>query len=293
MMKETPQGLPLLRQPLRRSRGRVARLLRRMASATERLPTSGRYLLRLESVLIALDLADATHRALASGRGFEPEVQRRIRDALPKGGVFIDVGANIGWHSLQLLVHRPDVALAVAIEPGSSAFGLLRQAAQANGIDHRIRPLNCACGREDRAGSLRHYGPGSMHASLHSLGSAPVVAHETIQIRRLDGLLDELPGFPNAIKIDVEGGELDVLRGAEWLLTGGRGAYLPPTIVMEINYETAAMAGYAPWDLIEQARAFHPYRSETLRRDGRVFPVTSSQDMCHGDSLILVPSSPD
>jgi hypothetical protein len=74
-----------------------------------------------------------------------------------------------------------------------------------------------------------------------------------------------------------------VLLGSAKLMAGGFGP--PPLWFLEANYETAAMAGYFPWELAEIA-ARYDYRSYTIRESHAV-ELRSSRGLRHGDVLIL------
>lgn len=170
--------------------------------------------------------------------GYEPEVAAVISELLPDDGVFFDVGANWGHHSL-LVAARPEFRGRVyAFEPWPPSFVDLRETMrQANLADWVVcHPI--ALG--DRSGSVSMHCPG--HSGLTRVtvgGRGP-----TIEQQPLDEL--SLPA-PQLLKIDAEGSELAVLRGAEQTLEVAR-----PLLILE--NDVAGSEGSAGLDVLRFLR---------------------------------------
>ena len=133
--------------------------------------------------------------------------------------VALDVGANIGNWSAALFGQQPHAQI-VALEPSGHAFKALEHRF---GSDPRITLLNIAAGREASSGTLYADAPGSGLASLtqrdlshHGLEFSH---HESVKIAPLDSVCTEIGLRPNVLKMDVEGHELDVLAGAQEILS--------------------------------------------------------------------------
>jgi len=143
--------------------------------------------------------------------------------AVPPGSVVYDVGANIGIDSL-IAAERADRSVrVVAIEPFPANFASLVKNMVHNGLQDRVIPVPFGLGRA--TGLVRYnWANAQPGGALHSFGAivkprsgevvTPVAHHECV-CYRLDDLvkLPDLP-FPTHIKIDVDGGELEVLAGA-------------------------------------------------------------------------------
>lgn len=151
--------------------------------------------------------------------GTERQHQRIMQESLRPGDVAIDVGANWGIHTLYMARLVGAAGTVVAAEPLPEAFGELRWHVQANHLTN-VRALQCAVGaRDDRSSfqvsaspTLGHLVSG-VHPSENRL-TIPVV------VRSLDSIASELSiSDVRLIKIDVEGGESEVLLGAKSILT--------------------------------------------------------------------------
>jgi len=138
---------------------------------------------------------------------WEPGDLAFILHAMKDGGAFYDVGANIGWFSLNVAVHCPSATI-VAFEPYDAA---LRKHIALNNIPaSRIHIYGCALGSEN-----------SMICMTEGLLAGNHIAKtgRPFSVRALDDIVVEqrLPD-PKVVKIDVEGFEYEVLKGAEQLL---------------------------------------------------------------------------
>jgi FkbM family methyltransferase len=156
-------------------------------------------------------------------RGPSEEVRRRVR-LLDHLGVtlVLDVGANTGGYSNELRRGGYEGRI-VSFEPLAAAFGEL-QAASAGDPLRECR--QGALGSEDGTAKINVAGnPGAASSSLlpmkdRHLASAPesrYVGTEAVTVSRLDSIWDELAGPRDIVflKLDVQGFEMEVLRGAE------------------------------------------------------------------------------
>jgi FkbM family methyltransferase len=188
---------------------------------------------------------------------YVPELREIFRALLSPGGVAVDVGANIGWHTLLMahLVGAQGVVLAAEANPS------VRRKLQENLDLNRFRQVEIVpyalAGAE---GTLAFHGPA---ADDPDSGNGYVVRNGadrragTIQVeaRRLDSVvaaagIDRL----DLIKIDVEGFEWPVLQGAEQTIANFR-----PHIVFEFDAAYAPRGGSGAPALAEFFRR-HRYR---------------------------------
>lgn len=135
----------------------------------------------------------------------EMDVMGFLMHFLRPDDVFVDVGANVGV--ISVLGAGIAGARTIAVEPDPQAFKWLRRHAELNGLDGRIATEEAALGEINGTISLSDDRGAANRVALPGDGSS-----QSVRCLPLDELLaDEKP---NVIKIDVEGYELPVLRGA-------------------------------------------------------------------------------
>jgi FkbM family methyltransferase len=238
----------------------------------------------VNGIRVCLDLSSTLHRQIYVQSGFEPDVTLLIRSMLRSGDVFVDIGANFGWHTVSALTHCRDLAGCYAYEPSLATYALLDRSINANDWNHRCRIARVALSNHESEGTLRTFdGMDPMHNSLYELGDASYVT-ETVPLDTLDNQARGFVAPPSIVKCDVEGAEHDVLEGAREVSSGMLGP--PPVWLLEANYETAAMAGHSPGDLIDLAESHAPYVPYHIR-NGQLKRLPSAKALRHGDMLVL------
>lgn len=127
--------------------------------------------------------------------------------------VFVDVGANIGAYSL-IASENPAVRV-VAFEPIPAAHAKLKRNLALNGRD-RVHVLNMAASSEPGHLRMTCDGASSVNRVVDAGGHDPTKQGETtiVDVTTVDLACAALDLQPTVIKIDVEGHELSVLRGA-------------------------------------------------------------------------------
>jgi hypothetical protein len=90
------------------------------------------------------------------------------------------------------------------------------------------------------------------------------------------------------VKVDVEGAEMAVLRGAEQLLRRPS----PPIWLIEMNISTSQNFGYSPCDLLRYLESFGDYRfARVVAGWGETLIMKSVADYFHGDNVLCVPAA--
>lgn len=158
-------------------------------------------------------LVSGLHPAYAQMRAgtFEPAESAIIKQLLQHSDVFVDIGANLGYYTcMALQCGRP----VVAFEPQPQNLRCLYRNLLLNGWRDRAEIFPLAV--SDAPGLLTLYGASGPSASLlrNWAGYSPRRT-QTVPVARLDDLLGgRFPGQRLLIKIDVEGAEYGVLKGA-------------------------------------------------------------------------------
>jgi len=140
----------------------------------------------------------------------EPAETQCIRDHLPPGGTFVDIGANIGYYTVLASMIVGDGGRVFAFEPEPVNFETLKKNIALNGL-RNVTPEARAC--TDREGELRLFLDAS-NAGGHHLddvrdGSRAV----SIPAVTLDGYFRQAGGPIDLIKMDIQGHEPVALRG--------------------------------------------------------------------------------
>jgi FkbM family methyltransferase len=129
------------------------------------------------------------------------------RRALRDGGLFVDVGANVGTYTIWAAELGAEV---IALEPAADTFALLQENIALNG--YQVTAVQAAAG--DHCGTARFT---SGLDSVNSLSPDGPVVTDLVTVDTLIG-----DRRVTGMKVDVEGFEIDVLRGAARALADRR-----------------------------------------------------------------------
>ncbi|HBE20261.1 MAG TPA: hypothetical protein DEG17_07890 [Cyanobacteria bacterium UBA11149] len=160
----------------------------------------------------------------------ESGVHQILADYLQPGDIFIDIGANFGLHSLyaaQLVGNKGHV---FAFEPVPATLKLLKVNIELNDLYQQVTIVPKSLSNSPET-SVTFYIPPEEVAVTAAL--QPYSENvQTIKVAnvRLDDYWDTINMPVKLIKIDVEGAELEVLRGAEKLL-----AQCKPVLLIEVH----------------------------------------------------------
>ena len=136
------------------------------------------------------------------------------------GGVYLDIGANIGYFSLLTACGAAAQVEIHAFEPNTMNFRFLRENIKRNGLEAQIQPYPIGLGDVDGFADLSKYGTGSSFVRGWDDGKGDVEGVESVIVKPLDALFKaEHLTYPTVVKIDVEGFEAAVLRGGAEVLS--------------------------------------------------------------------------
>ncbi|MBD0370035.1 MAG: FkbM family methyltransferase [Pyrinomonadaceae bacterium] len=215
---------------------------------------------------------------------YEPDVCKFLQYILKTGATFIDCGANVGFFSIQAGPLVGESGTVISIEANPHTYKLLERNLRANGFG---TPVHCALTAE--AGEVELFVPGSwdVYSSLRADGLAEGVADRSFKVkaRTLDEVVAELAlSRIDLVKIDIEGGELDVLRSAPKVLSAFR-----PFIIMEYGLNTWPAFDVTGDDLKRLAREFGYTINLFSVQEQRLIPVTDEVWESGYVNLILSP----
>lgn len=194
-------------------------------------------------------------------KGYEPETLAKLADFLGDARVFYDIGANTGLFTLVAAQLKPDLRI-IALEPNPETAARLRENIALNGLESRITMVEAAVAAE--AGQLAFDVPDAVFALSSTLGAGDDAPPGHRRIRVAAVTLADLVarfGAPDAIKIDAEGHEADILDSAADVL-----AAAPPLLIEVLDD--------APFARLASALSPPGYRFARLGNSAPVFGVT-------------------
>jgi FkbM family methyltransferase len=170
----------------------------------------------------------------------EPEVQKALATLVRPGDVVYDVGAHLGSMTLGMARLVGPTGRVVAFDGDPINVARLRETCLRNDLEHRLQVAHAAVWSRTAANgiSFRKGKTETAHGGVEADGQRPVLADgEMIQVPviTLDDFVAAGAPPPQLIKIDVEGGEYEVLRGGAHLFAKQR-----PLIIAEVHHQQAA-----------------------------------------------------
>ena len=219
---------------------------------------------------LRVDPRDDVGRHLILGQYEDAEVHAFEREIRP-GQTVVDVGANLGVYALVAGRAAGESGRVVAIEPNPRVVSLLRTNVEINAATN-VSVLQAAAA--DREGSV------VLHLDEDNQGLASVargnVVHSAgsviVSCVRLDDLVP--PRSVNVLKIDAQGSEVAVLRGARNALAASA------TVFLEVWPAGLRAAGSTPDELFDELGTL---ALDVFELDGRAAELTTLRRIMTAD----------
>ena len=179
--------------------------------------------------------------------GWNPDEYRAFRAAVRPGTIALDVGANVGAYALLLGQWVGPTGSVYAFEPAHSAFDGLSRHIALNGLEGVVQPVKTAVGATTTTLPFLEgaaAGQGRLLRPSENREAAVDIAVTTI-----DEFCEQRKLTPAFIKIDVEGSELDVLRGARETIRRCRSTV---ALFVEVHPTVWTRIGLSSRDLLEE-----------------------------------------
>lgn len=193
------------------------------------------------------------HPAAVHAFAFErdaPELRAELEAfvaACTDGMVLFDVGAHYGLFTLAALRYGGPASRVVALDPSDAAATVFDENVRLAGGTPRVARHQAAAGASEGETSLLESGAGAWHMMV-APGEARADA-VAVPVLTVDGLARDSGLVPTHLKIDVEGQEDAVLRGAEGVLRSAR-----PIVFLELHGAIIRRAGGSPAAVLERLR---------------------------------------
>lgn len=209
----------------------------------------------------------------------------RILDKLVKpGDIVVDAGANIGLISIFCALRAGQSGMVLSFEPHPETYPILQKNIAINGIS-QIKAYKKALGSAS--------GTAKIYSNLQiNRGAASLVEFREdspsfdIEVDSLDEVLKQQKiSHVDLIKIDVEGFEMEVLKGAEGILSRENG----PILVVEcsntrnnFNYSMEEL-----FDFLNKKYCYSIYKlSHSKEKISRLVSVQSSKELPEHDNIL-------
>ena len=204
---------------------------------------------------------------------YEPGVTSLLKNIVAQGMTVVDIGANIGCHTLTAakLVDEEGKVFAFEAEPHN--FDLLVRNIELNGY-HNVVPVQKAISD--------YNGKGRLFLDKKYFASHSLIAHKNyanqqhleVDVQTLDDFLRNYRGSIDVIKMDVQGAELAILTGMSNIMQSSRGLKMItefwPAGLTRFGYspeeylDTLLGNGFVLYDINEQDRSLNRIDKATL-----------------------------
>lgn len=204
---------------------------------------------------------DPIQRKWRKGQFYEPLELEQLRHHFPLGGTFVDIGANVGNHSLFVAGFLCPSKI-IPFEPNPAALKLYMTNMALNGFQSVTDMRFLGFGLSDaEAGGF------SVDLQPRNLGGTRMRADERGRLSVMTGDAALADVKPDLIKIDVEGMEMQVLSGLDATFARAR-----PTLFIEVDDQHVeafrAWAAERDYEVVEEVRRYANNTNFILRPSG-------------------------
>jgi FkbM family methyltransferase len=187
-----------------------------------------------DSLTYDLDLSEGIDLGIYLGNFYEHQTRSALSKLVSPASLVLDIGANIGAHTLHLAQLVGPDGRVLAFEPTDFAFRKLRRNLDLNpSLASRVELFHCFLTANDGVSvpnDIYSSWPLVVEEGLHAKHLGREMKTDKAQGRSLDSILAEHADRKvQLVKLDVDGFECDVLRGASALLRD-----MHPIFVMEL-----------------------------------------------------------
>jgi FkbM family methyltransferase len=160
------------------------------------------------------------------------------------GQTFLDIGSNIGWYSLNIANYFNNSKI-YAFEPMLMPFEIMNENVKLNNFKN-IKTFNYGLSDYEQLETFYYYPEGTVNASLKNLQNKAKIEKKKIMVYKLDSVVRKNDLKVDFIKCDVEGAEINVLRGGLETIKKDK-----PILFLEILRKWTKKFDYDSNDIIE------------------------------------------
>jgi FkbM family methyltransferase len=173
----------------------------------------------------------------------EPEEQEAFERLVCEGMTVFNAGANIGFHAVILARLVGPSGHLVCFEPFPQSAAAVRRNLELNGFSDRAKVVESAVSDAEGEAVLSLHG-GTAEFSISKPRSRDADGEIKVSTVSLDGVASSFGLVPQVITLDIEGAEIDALRGSSELIAKYR-----PTFVIELHWLQQKLADFFATEL--------------------------------------------
>ncbi|MDP3705967.1 MAG: FkbM family methyltransferase [Legionellaceae bacterium] len=175
----------------------------------------------------------------------ESNERRIINELINHDDVVFDIGANIGWYSISLMLKKKDISV-FSFEPIPSSYQLLKENLEINKLN-TSNIFNFGLSDENKKVKFFFDVEYAMASSMADLRGSVKTEFVECDTKRLDDFVNSTPNLNRLdfIKCDVEGAELLVFKGGLKTIEKYK-----PIVLFEMLRKWSAKFNYHPNDII-------------------------------------------
>jgi FkbM family methyltransferase len=190
---------------------------------------------------------------------YEKEALDMILRLIENDSNVFDIGANIGWYSINIAKTKKDVDV-FSFEPIPKTYDYLVKNVSLNNISN-VRPHNFGFSHRGEDLEFYYYPEGSGNASIANLSENNGAEKITCQVKKLDDFVRTNKLKVDFIKCDVEGAELLVFQGGIETIKNQK-----PIVFAELLRKWSAKFNYHPNEVVKLFRNID-YRCFTAKSE--------------------------
>ena len=208
---------------------------------------------------------------------WNPVEYEAFRAAMKPGDVALDVGSNVGAYAVLFGLWAGPKGRVLAFEPAPAAYAGLCRHLELNGLSGWVsaRPVAVS----DSEGTAEFISDGSQGTNRLDSSTTPHAAGARVRVptTTIDAVCDAEGLLPQLIKIDVEGAEIGVLRGARRTI-----ARMPASAGLFVEMHPAAWRAHG--------LSADDMRAELAHQELRAIPLRAVEDpwALEGECMRLV-----
>jgi FkbM family methyltransferase len=196
----------------------------------------------------------------------EPDLWAWLRCHVRPGEHVLDVGSFLGVYAVAIARWAGPSGRLLAFEPTSAAHRLLQRHVRLNGVQGQVRTFPLALGEHESNAELHEHSDPYRNAVGMTDPGGVGTRISTVQMSTIDEICRRESFSPTLLRMDVQGFELAILRGARETVARSRGRL---RIVLEVHPQLWPLLGFGTEDF-ERTLSELGLRARTL--DGHSAP---------------------